>query len=211
MMIMAGIRSFAHRSSSTICPASARIIGCLQNSSLLIGIRFRRGLALQPCCIYLRIDLCSGPYGHSPSVLHRRLKYADRLPLFQMIAKNVGIRRAKGQFVLATNIDILFSDELIAIHRSTTIGSQETISSGSVRHRERSQSASHVRRDVRLCMESPYPRPSEISSRSISPTSLCERAFQEVSYSWARIPRQGRKCRGDKRGRDMADKAGTFC
>ena len=48
-----------------------------------------------------------------PTILHQRLKYADRLPFFQMIAKNVGIRRAKGHFVLATNIDILFSDELI--------------------------------------------------------------------------------------------------
>jgi hypothetical protein len=47
-----------------------------------------------------------------PSALHRRLKYAEQLPFFQMIAKNVGIRRAKGKFVLATNIDILFSDEL---------------------------------------------------------------------------------------------------
>ncbi len=48
-----------------------------------------------------------------PTALHQRLKYADRLPLFQMIAKNVGIRRAAGQFILATNIDIIFSDELI--------------------------------------------------------------------------------------------------
>ena len=48
-----------------------------------------------------------------PTALHRRLKYADLLPLFQMIAKNAGIRRAKGRFVLATNIDILFSDELV--------------------------------------------------------------------------------------------------
>lgn len=48
-----------------------------------------------------------------PMSLHRRLKYAERLPFFQMIAKNVGIRRAKGQFILATNIDILFSDELV--------------------------------------------------------------------------------------------------
>ncbi len=47
-----------------------------------------------------------------PTALHQRLKYADQLPLFQMIAKNVAIRRAKGKFVLATNIDILFSDEL---------------------------------------------------------------------------------------------------
>ena len=30
-----------------------------------------------------------------------------------MIAKNVGIRRARGEFILATNIDIVFSDELI--------------------------------------------------------------------------------------------------
>jgi hypothetical protein len=32
-----------------------------------------------------------------------------------MIAKNVGIRRARGRFVLATNIDVLFSDELIQL------------------------------------------------------------------------------------------------
>jgi hypothetical protein len=31
-----------------------------------------------------------------------------------MMAKNVGIRRARGQFVLVTNVDILFSDELMA-------------------------------------------------------------------------------------------------
>ena len=47
-----------------------------------------------------------------PAELHARLKYADRLPLFQMIAKNAGIRRARGKFILATNIDIIFSDEL---------------------------------------------------------------------------------------------------
>ncbi len=35
------------------------------------------------------------------------------LPLFQMIAKNVGIRRARGRFVLATNIDIILSTELV--------------------------------------------------------------------------------------------------
>jgi hypothetical protein len=45
--------------------------------------------------------------------LHARFAHAAALPLFQMIAKNVGIRRARGQFVLATNVDILFADELI--------------------------------------------------------------------------------------------------
>jgi hypothetical protein len=48
-----------------------------------------------------------------PADLHARLRYADVLPLFQMIAKNVGIRRARGRFVLATNMDIIFSNELV--------------------------------------------------------------------------------------------------
>ncbi|HEV3333766.1 MAG TPA: hypothetical protein VG096_22430 [Bryobacteraceae bacterium] len=49
-----------------------------------------------------------------PEELHRRYQHAEALPLYQMIAKNVGILRARGRFVLATNIDILFSDELMA-------------------------------------------------------------------------------------------------
>lgn len=54
-----------------------------------------------------------------PPEIHRRFKYSDKLPLFQMIAKNVGIRRAHGEFVLATNVDILFSEGLmrhLALH-----------------------------------------------------------------------------------------------
>src|SRR5205823_6021070 len=39
-----------------------------------------------------------------PESIHSRLEHSDQLPLFQMIAKNVGIRRARGSFVLATNI-----------------------------------------------------------------------------------------------------------
>lgn len=49
-----------------------------------------------------------------PTAHHARLKYADKLAFFQMIAKNAGIRRARGEFVLATNIDIIFSAELFA-------------------------------------------------------------------------------------------------
>ncbi len=49
-----------------------------------------------------------------PPGLHARVKYAEKLPFFQMIAKNAGIRRARGRFILATNIDIIFSDELMA-------------------------------------------------------------------------------------------------
>jgi hypothetical protein len=48
-----------------------------------------------------------------PHEEHCRLEYSDRLPLYQMIGKNVGIRRARGEYVVATNIDILFSDELM--------------------------------------------------------------------------------------------------
>lgn len=48
-----------------------------------------------------------------PAEVHARFEHADRLPLFQMIAKNAGIRRARGRFVCATNIDVLFSDGLM--------------------------------------------------------------------------------------------------
>jgi len=53
----------------------------------------------------------------SPEV-HQRFSQRDQLPLFQMLAKNVGIRRARGRFILATNIDILFSDEIIRFFAS---------------------------------------------------------------------------------------------
>lgn len=49
-----------------------------------------------------------------PSQLHHRFAHSDALPFFQMIAKNVGVRRAQGEFVLATNVDNLFSDQLMA-------------------------------------------------------------------------------------------------
>ena len=57
---------------------------------------------------------CSVRIIEVPPEVHRRFSHSERLPLFQMIAKNVGIRRARGRFVLATNIDILFSDELMS-------------------------------------------------------------------------------------------------
>jgi hypothetical protein len=47
-----------------------------------------------------------------PPRLHRELRYSSRLAMFQMIAKNVGIRRARGDFIVATNVDIVYSDEL---------------------------------------------------------------------------------------------------
>lgn len=48
-----------------------------------------------------------------PPKLHRTLPCRANIPLFQMIAKNVGIRRARGQFILSTCNDLIFSDELM--------------------------------------------------------------------------------------------------
>lgn len=56
---------------------------------------------------------CDVRFIEVPPEVHAKFRHAEALPLFQMIAKNVGVRRARGDFVLATNIDILFSDALI--------------------------------------------------------------------------------------------------
>lgn len=55
---------------------------------------------------------CSVRLIQVPREVHDRFAHSDRLPFFQMIAKNAGIRRARAPFVLATNIDILFNDAL---------------------------------------------------------------------------------------------------
>ncbi len=48
-----------------------------------------------------------------PNDLHRRFSHSESLPLFQMIAKNAGIRRARGEYLLLSNVDILFNNELM--------------------------------------------------------------------------------------------------
>lgn len=48
-----------------------------------------------------------------PNEIHNQYRFAQSIPLYQMIAKNVGIRRAQSNFILCTNVDILFSDELM--------------------------------------------------------------------------------------------------
>ncbi|KAF0119988.1 MAG: hypothetical protein FD151_1810 [bacterium] len=58
-------------------------------------------------------EFCTVRFIEVPPEIHTRFKYAHKLPLYQMIAKNVGIRRAKGEFVLSTCADLLFSDDLI--------------------------------------------------------------------------------------------------
>jgi hypothetical protein len=52
-----------------------------------------------------------------PPDVHAEFPHSAALPLFQMIGKNVGIRRALGRYVLATNIDILLDDETVVYLR----------------------------------------------------------------------------------------------
>jgi hypothetical protein len=56
-----------------------------------------------------------------PATVHGALPNADRIRLHQMLAKNVGIRRAQGAFVLVTNVDVLCSDALAASLARTTL------------------------------------------------------------------------------------------
>jgi hypothetical protein len=56
-----------------------------------------------------------------PASYHARLPHAERMALFQFIAKNVGIRRAAGEYVLATNLDVLFSSPLMAFLSSDRV------------------------------------------------------------------------------------------
>jgi hypothetical protein len=60
------------------------------------------------------LGCCDVRFIEVPPDVHRRYQHAAAMPLYQMIGKNAGIRRARGRFVLATNIDILFSSELAA-------------------------------------------------------------------------------------------------
>lgn len=48
-----------------------------------------------------------------PNKVHQKIPKSDKADFFEFIAKNVGIRRARGEYILSTNADILFNDELI--------------------------------------------------------------------------------------------------
>ena len=56
-----------------------------------------------------------------PHAVHLGLKNGRSFSMFQMIAKNAGLRRASGEYVIATNIDIIFSDELIRWLKATEL------------------------------------------------------------------------------------------
>ncbi len=60
-------------------------------------------------------DLVTLKYVVVPREIHNKYIGAKKIPLYQMIAKNAGIRRADGEYILCTNIDIIFSDECFQI------------------------------------------------------------------------------------------------
>jgi len=49
-----------------------------------------------------------------PPDLHKQYGNSTVLDFYQMIAKNVGVRRAKGDWILVTNPDVVFSNNLVA-------------------------------------------------------------------------------------------------
>ena len=55
-----------------------------------------------------------------PTEYHNAIQYSDQLPIFQMISKNIGIRRAKYDAILATTSDILFGPFLSEIFQGYT-------------------------------------------------------------------------------------------
>ncbi|WML35471.1 hypothetical protein [Clostridium sp. OS1-26] len=63
-------------------------------------------------CWNKKNDYCNIRIIEVPEQMHNKYNFSQSLPLYQMIGKNVGIRRAKGKYILATNVDIIFSDEL---------------------------------------------------------------------------------------------------
>jgi hypothetical protein len=81
---------------------------------------------------------CEVRFIEVPREIHDRLPNAATIPLHQMIAKNAGIRRARGQFVLATNLDIIFSAELMQF-----LG-ERRLEHGKIYRMDRTDVASHI-------------------------------------------------------------------
>jgi hypothetical protein len=48
-----------------------------------------------------------------PASIHARYNFSDKYPIHMMAAWNVGIRRARGEFILLATCDILMSDEVV--------------------------------------------------------------------------------------------------
>ncbi|HVB19809.1 MAG TPA: hypothetical protein VNF51_00775 [Candidatus Paceibacterota bacterium] len=49
-----------------------------------------------------------------PESFHKKCPGSDKMPMLEFLAKNIGIRRAHGEYILSMNPDIIVSEELIA-------------------------------------------------------------------------------------------------
>jgi len=56
-----------------------------------------------------------------PLQIHNSFQHSDKIQLFEYHGKNVGIRRARGKFILSANPDLLFSDDLIKYFASKSL------------------------------------------------------------------------------------------
>ncbi|MFX0132319.1 MAG: hypothetical protein ACFFDN_01605 [Candidatus Hodarchaeota archaeon] len=59
-----------------------------------------------------------------PKSVHDKLPNSNKMSFFEFIAKNVGILRANGEYVLSTNADIIFNDSLIKFFRSKRLSNK---------------------------------------------------------------------------------------
>ena len=53
--------------------------------------------------------------------IHKKYKNSKKINFFQMIAKNVGARRAEGKFLIFSNVDIIFSENFFKYLKNNTI------------------------------------------------------------------------------------------
>jgi len=60
-----------------------------------------------------------------PPEVHRKLPNSERQQFFEYIGKNVGVRRARGQYVLCSNPDLLYSEELVRFFASHSLHENE--------------------------------------------------------------------------------------
>ncbi|MDD5052062.1 MAG: hypothetical protein PHO27_04915 [Sulfuricurvum sp.] len=56
-----------------------------------------------------------------PNTIHIHYAQSEKIPMNNMVARNVGIRRARGEFILSTGIDVIFSSEMIAFFAQKTL------------------------------------------------------------------------------------------
>lgn len=60
-----------------------------------------------------------------PPSIHQRYEYSDKTPINVIVAMNCGVRRARGQFVLPSPVDLLRSEELMSYIASRNLKNDE--------------------------------------------------------------------------------------